>query len=139
MYILVSLLLYCTLPSTEPTSPELEITIENIKDQQGTFIIAIFDSKENYLKKAHTKKTVTVSGESIQLIKIPLKEGEYAVAIIHDQNGNDKLDTNFLGIPKEAFGFSNKSLGLFGRPSFEETKFTQTHEGTKLTIKLVNL
>ena len=36
--------------------------------------------------------------------RIGLPEGEYAISLFHDENENKELDTNFIGIPKEAFG-----------------------------------
>ena len=52
-----------------------------------------------------------------------LAPGKYAISIIHDENNNDKLDTNFIGIPKEGFGFSNNPRIMFGPPSFEKASF----------------
>jgi uncharacterized protein (DUF2141 family) len=34
-----------------------------------------------------------------------IKPGKYAIAVIHDENCNGKLDTNMFGIPKEGYGF----------------------------------
>ena len=50
--------------------------------------------------------------------------GSYAVAISHDLNGNRRTDTNFLGMPTEAYGFSNKAAGTFGPPKFEAARFS---------------
>ncbi len=47
-----------------------------------------------------------------------LQPGRYAVAVIHDENGNGKLDTNALGMPVEGFGFSNNPRIGFGPPSY---------------------
>jgi uncharacterized protein (DUF2141 family) len=47
--------------------------------------------------------------------------GRYAVSFIHDENENKKLDTNFLGIPTEGFGFSRDAMGTFGPPGFDAT------------------
>ena len=44
----------------------------------------------------------------------------YAFSFFHDLNNNKKLDTNFLGIPKEPYGFSNNKKGRFGPPKFSE-------------------
>ncbi len=49
--------------------------------------------------------------------------GTYALAVIHDENMNGKLDTNWLGIPIEGYGFSNDAKGLFGAPSFSAARF----------------
>lgn len=51
-----------------------------------------------------------------------LAPGQYAVAVIHDENGNDRLDT-FLGIPREGFGFSRNPAIGFGPPPFTAARF----------------
>jgi uncharacterized protein (DUF2141 family) len=45
------------------------------------------------------------------------------VAVFHDENGNGKLDTNFLGIPREGVGVSNNKLRKLGPPTWEDSKF----------------
>ena len=65
---------------------------------------------------------------------IALKEGTYTIAFYIDKNGNEKIDTNFLGVPKEQFGFSNDVMGRFGPPSFEAASFDHENE-TVLTMK----
>ena len=52
-----------------------------------------------------------------------LPRGGYAIAIIHDENGNAKLDT-FAGIPREGFGFSQNPAIRFGAPRFAAARFT---------------
>jgi uncharacterized protein (DUF2141 family) len=52
-----------------------------------------------------------------------LPTGNYAIALIHDENGNNKLDT-FMGIPREGFGFSRNPVIRFGPPSFNAAQFT---------------
>lgn len=51
-----------------------------------------------------------------------LAPGVYALAVIHDENGNAKLDT-FVGIPREGFGFSRDPRIGFGPPRFEAASF----------------
>ena len=69
------------------------------------------------------KATVTYYG---------LKDGVYAVAMIHDENANGKLDTNFIGIPTEGIGVSNNPR-LTGAPGFDEAKF-KISGNTAITI-----
>jgi uncharacterized protein (DUF2141 family) len=64
-----------------------------------------------------------------------LNPGVYAVSTFHDENSNAKLDTNFLGIPKENYGFSNNASQPFGPPSFEEAAF-EVKVNSIVTIKL---
>jgi uncharacterized protein (DUF2141 family) len=54
-----------------------------------------------------------------------LPHGEYAIAVFVDLNGNGKMDKNFLGIPKEQYGFSNNVMGRMAAPSFEQAKFEE--------------
>lgn len=49
---------------------------------------------------------------------------DYAIAIFHDSNTNGRLDQNFLGIPKEGYGFSENATALMSTPAFKKAKFT---------------
>jgi uncharacterized protein (DUF2141 family) len=66
---------------------------------------------------------------------IDLPEGIYAIALFVDANKNLKIDKNFLGIPKEQFGFSNNAMGKLSAPSFEQAKF-KVEGNTLQNIKL---
>lgn len=63
--------------------------------------------------------------------------GTYAVAVFHDENSNGKLDTNFLGIPREGVGASNDAQGHFGPPKFDAAafRFSGGRIDLKITIK----
>ena len=66
-----------------------------------------------------------------------LPYGEYAVTLFVDSNGNKKLDKNFLGIPKEQYGFSNNVMGRMSPPTFDQAKFAiagPTTQNIKLRI-----
>ena len=67
------------------------------------------------------------------VINVP--EGIYAIALFIDANKNMKIDKNFLGIPKEQYGFSNNAMGKFSGPSFEQAKFQVKGNSTQ-NIKL---
>ena len=54
---------------------------------------------------------------------VSLPKGEYAIALFVDANKNLKIDKNFLGIPKEQYGFSNNAMGKLSAPSYEQAKF----------------
>jgi len=114
---------------------DLTIIVDNIKDQNGKLMVAVFDSKEKYLEESMMNKSVDINEEATKKIKIQLPKGEYALAVFHDMNGNEELDKSFIGIPTEAFGFSNKSMGTFGPPSFKDTKF-QVSGDTEVSVSL---
>jgi uncharacterized protein (DUF2141 family) len=79
------------------------------------------------LSNEEEERVVAVTGDISEnrcLIVIEnLEPGKYSFRYFHDENMNEKLDTNWLGIPKEGFGFSNDPKITFGPPSFEKTLF----------------
>jgi len=62
--------------------------------------------------------------------------GTYALAVIHDENSSGKLETNWLGIPTEGYGFSNDAKAVFGTPSFDAASFPYDGQTLDLTISL---
>ncbi|MGA6828806.1 DUF2141 domain-containing protein [Nitrospira sp. NS4] len=62
--------------------------------------------------------------------------GTYAMAVIHDENMNGKLDTHLPGIPTEGYGFSNDAQGLIGAPSLSAASFPYKEENLDLTMSL---
>lgn len=121
----------------KPTEKKVEIVVSGIEQQEGNILVAIFDSDDSFLKKDYWSRLYPLSSENSMHILIEnLPEGEYAVSVVHDQNGNGLLDTNFLGIPKEPFGFSNNPRLKLGPPSFSDSKFFHRGEGTTLDIVL---
>lgn len=64
-----------------------------------------------------------------------LPHGDYAFAVIHDENGNNKLDT-MLGIPKEGFGFSRNPAITFGPPRFTAARFTLDSDAEKQQVRM---
>ena len=72
-------------------------------------------------------------------IELELAQGDYAISVFLDENRNNKLDTNILGIPKELFGFSNNPRILTGPPSFQESEITIDGSNKAFKIKLIKL
>lgn len=103
----------------------LKIVFENLESSQGSIKFLVFNKSEGYpdlAEKSFIQRTIPIS-EAQKGIELELPESIYAVTAIHDSNDNDKLDTNFLGLPKEGFGFSNNPRIYFGPPSFKRSSF----------------
>lgn len=103
-------------------STSLEVTVKNIKGTKGTIRIGLFTTESDFLKTAVKGKVVDANGSEVKVVFEDLPAGEYAVSVIHDENGNEKLDTKAMGIPKEGFAFGNNAMGTFGPPSFDKAK-----------------
>ena len=116
-------------------SQSLTVSIKNIVSDKGMLRVGIFNSQTDFLKKQLYGQIVKAKSGDVQVVFENIPEGTYAVSIIHDENENEELDSNFFGIPNEGFGFSNDAMGTFGPPSFEKASFKLTENGT-LTINL---
>lgn len=113
----------------------VEITIKGIEEIKGSVLVAVYNSEESFMKKHIASKKIKVADREVTLVFENVKSGEYAVTTFHDENDNDKLDSNFVGIPKELYGFSNDAKGSFGPPSFEKAK-VKVGSDKKLVITL---
>ncbi len=100
------------------------LQVHGFNKVEGELRIAMFNSKEDYTKEPVFAVVLPVEGDQVEWNVPDLPYGEYAIAVYHDKNTNGKLDTNFLGIPKEDYGFSNNARGKFGPASWEDAKFS---------------
>ena len=108
-------------------SGSLVIEIGGLRNATGRLNVSLFDGPEGFPQDT----LMVVRSESVQLMRdqalvvrfADVKYGEYAVAVLHDENSNSEMDTGFLGMPTEGFGFSNNPGLGFGAPSFETCKF----------------
>ena len=118
---------------------ELRIKVSNIYPVEGKLYVAVYDNADNYmdLEKKAFQKIVPVRHETELVVFDNIPEGEYAVSIFQDLDGNGELDKNSLGIPGEPYGFSNDARGTFGPPKFRKAKFQVTNQ-TTIKITLVN-
>ena len=90
---------------------QLSLQINQIEKQQGNFFVAIHDSAGTYMTKdadvfmESVLPVTRLGAQTLQICDVPA--GTYAVAVYQDVNDNGKLDSNFIRIPKEPYGFSN--------------------------------
>ena len=104
---------------------KLSIHISGISKIKGSLFIAIFRATDDFPVFGKQFKGIVkeVEGKSQNYNFDDLPEGEYALAIYQDENRNNILDKNLLGIPTEIYGFSNNARRTFSAPSFQEAKF----------------
>ena len=102
----------------------ITFVIKGLKNNDGQVLISLFSSEEKFMEDYSMGKVEkNLNGDQVSITYEGLQPGEYAASAFHDENSNGKLDTNFMGIPKEAYGFSNDARGTFGPPSYEDCKF----------------
>ncbi|MDY0077859.1 MAG: DUF2141 domain-containing protein, partial [Bacteroidales bacterium] len=106
-----SLLLYFSLLAAfvSNENPQLTINIQNIEILEGDIRIGVFNTSEKFLKLGFTFKNykIAVRNTTETIVIDDLPKGEYAFMLHHDKNADAEMNRNILGIPKEAFAFSN--------------------------------
>lgn len=87
-------------------------------------------------QKDPNSRRITVATTAAQTLRFEgLPSGDYALALIHDENGNGKLDT-MMGIPREGFGFSRNPAIRFGPPKFSEARISVTSGAVDQNVKV---
>ncbi len=105
-------------------------------DKGGSISTGIF-TKENFpeVGKQFRGKDVTVNQSNMEVLLENVPVGTYAAVVFQDQNNNKKLETNFVGFPKEPIGFANDARIKFGPPDFEDAAITVT-EGQTVIVNI---
>jgi uncharacterized protein (DUF2141 family) len=117
----------------------LNIRVDGLKNQKGQICLSIFSSSQGFpsnSKRALKAQCFKVT-ETPQIVTFPnLKAGNYAVAIFHDANGDNNLNSNALGIPTEGFGFSQNPRIRTGAPKFGDSAVLVAGSSTDIQIQL---
>ena len=136
-YMRYIVLLFLLFPVVMSAQKKLTVHVAGVTSDTGQILVAVYNKAEGFLKKGHAIKgfrTQAVAGVTeMEIYNLP--EGQYALAIYHDENSNDELDTNWLGIPKEPIGFSNAKMKAFGPPGFKDCAFSLDSD-TQIQIEL---
>ncbi len=103
----------------------LDVVVTNIQSDEGRIGCGLYDSSGSFPMGADLLEQIWIDAEagSVRCRFNDLPSGRYAVAVSHDINENEKTDTNFLGIPKEAWGVSNNIRPSLRAPKFDEAAF----------------
>src|SRR4029077_20500785 len=124
-----------------PSCGGIHVTILNIRNSNGTVDCALFDGPKGFptevLHSATKFVAMKVSDMQARCDFENIAPGTYALVVVHDENMNGKLDTSWLGIPKEGYGFSNDAQAASTPPPFSKASCT-CDDGLPidLTIKL---
>ena len=120
----------------EETAEEKKLTVQitNVTSEEGQIILAIYNSSENYDKRIAFQEVRLKPEIDTVIFETNVPDGEYLVMLVHDINNNGKLDTSFIGMPKEPVGLSNyDGKGIPGK--FKKHKFS-VNENTEIIIPL---
>jgi uncharacterized protein (DUF2141 family) len=120
--------------------PGIHVNILNIRNSTGTVACALFESPDGFpiefLRYATNIMVIKIRDEQARCDFLDIPPGTYALGVVHDENMNGKLDTRWLGIPKEGYGFSNDAKVFLSAPSFSAASFRYDGQDMVLTIRL---
>ncbi|KFI08668.1 DUF2141 domain-containing protein [Massilia sp. BSC265] len=123
--VLACTLLPAALPSSAAT---VEVRVTNVAGGKGKVNVAVCD-RERFLKQcAYSASVPAQAGETVVSLK-DIPAGTWAVLAYQDENANGQLDRNFIGIPKENYGFSRDAASRFGPPGFDDAAI-EVRDGT---------
>ena len=114
-------------PAQPSPCPGIHVKVLNIRNNTGTVACALFESPAGFpiefLRYATNLMVIKIRDAHARFDFLDIPPGTYALAVIHDENMDGKLDTNWLGAPKEGYGFSNDAKAMLGPPSFSAARF----------------
>ena len=120
--------------------PGIHVNILNIRNSTGTVACALFESPDGFpiefLHYATNIMVIKIRDAQARCDFLDIPPGTYALGVVHDENMNGKLDTKWLGIPKEGYGFSNDAKAFLSAPSFSAAGFRYDGQDMELTIRL---
>ena len=122
----------------KPQAQTLQIQINKIKSDKGNILVSVYNNAKGFPYDGAScilMFSMRAAQGSVSITTKELTPGKYAIALFHDVDGNQKLTTNMLGIPKEGYAFSNDASNFFGVPSFKDASFQFTRD-TSIVINM---
>jgi uncharacterized protein (DUF2141 family) len=116
----------------------LRVVITGFSNNEGNCRFAL-DNAENVYESEDSVfigKVLPIIDNTVVIKIDSLQYGYYAIKVFHDENGNEEIDTNFLGIPTEDYGYSNNASAWFGPPSWDNAKFLFDRKDLTLEISV---
>ncbi|HYW21615.1 MAG TPA: DUF2141 domain-containing protein [Nodularia sp. (in: cyanobacteria)] len=117
----------------------LTMEIDGLRNTEGQVCVSIFANSQGFPSNSDRvvkKQCTKIADNSLKVTFDNLQAGSYAVALIHDQNKDQILNRNNLGMPIEGFGFSRNPEVRTGPPQFKDAAFLLAGPNTVIQIQL---
>jgi uncharacterized protein (DUF2141 family) len=123
---------------SSPPAATLVVQVEGARNERGLLRVALFDGREGFPERSEfAAHTISVAvGQPLTEVRFEdVEPGLWALAVLHDENENGRLDRNFLRMPTEGVGASNDAARR-GSPRFDDARFSVPAQGSVLRIAL---
>ncbi|MGY6550684.1 MAG: DUF2141 domain-containing protein [Erythrobacter sp.] len=118
---------------------EVVITVTDLRNDKGV-VRACMTMREDIfpkcIKDPGSHRAVVPAGQQVEIRFTGVAPGQYAIALLHDENNNGKADRAIGMMPKEGYGFSNDAPVRMAPPKFRDAVFQQTDGKQRMTIKM---
>lgn len=116
----------------------ITVTVEGIRNSSGSIAVALHNEESDFPEsEAFMSEEVSLrSSGDVEIVFKNVPAGDYAVALMHDENDNGDIDFNEYGMPIEGFGFSNDAMGDMGPPDFDQAAFS-AEKDTDISVSLI--
>jgi uncharacterized protein (DUF2141 family) len=125
-------------PTTQPALATIEIDVVDLRSHKGQLIFGIFTTADGF--PTQSEKSVNWQIKRVDadhvVFTAQLPPGKYGASVLHDENGNGRMDKNIAGIPKEGYGVTNNPKPKFRAARFDESLFDLPSGGVRLTISV---
>lgn len=110
---------------------DLQLRITGIRSDLGMIRVGLFATPQAFDQRKPTLgKAVPAHNDHVTMTIEDLAPGTYGVAFYHDEDGNNRHDKSFIGVPLEGYGFAHDARGFLGPPDFEDMAVAVPAEGT---------
>jgi uncharacterized protein (DUF2141 family) len=105
-------------------SQSLTIEFENIRNDEGFLIVTVYPSEDIWLddidelEQVFPKENIVDGNMSVTIDEMP--SGIYGVAMMDDEDGDGEMRYNFIGMPREGYGFSRNYKVRLSKPDFDD-------------------
>ncbi len=131
--------------STEAVERALSVRVTGLRSKQGSLLISVHDKEEGFPGDAESAvrsdrlrlRDADFEGGVPTIYLSKIYSAVVGVAVVHDENDNQSLDTNFIGIPTEGLGASNDAQGTFGPPDFDDAKIRLVQPHSQIAVDMV--
>ena len=135
--LLASLIVLAAVTAGSTRAADLIVNVAGVREHKGMLSLVVYDSAATWDRDGKTvgsdRKTPDADQVSFRFTDLPA--GKVAVMAMHDENGNGKLDSNFMGMPTEGYGFSNNPK-VMRKAHFDEAVVELGDVPTTITLKL---
>ena len=120
---------------------ELELTIKNVASDKGQVFLQVFNSESTWMTEDAVFRKIIPAAQLQKnaTVVLPLDYGEYGISVFHDVDGNNELNTNWIGIPNEPVGMSNDAKGKMGPAKYKDAKFLFNEKSSTHTLTLYDI